>query len=199
VVPTFSRQIAAGGPVTVTHPDMVRYFMTIPEAVGLVLQSCAQGDGGEIFVLDMGVPVKIAALARQMIELSGLKPEVDIEIEYVGLRPGEKLFEELKCRGEDFRPTRHPRIMSFVHQPEPLARVQSALARLEEEMYTLEAAEVKNRIRQLVPEYVPYLPMDDLKRAAYGLAEGPAIATVTLRTVPELFVQNKAAVMAGAS
>lgn len=199
VVPTFSRQIAAGGPLTVTHPDMVRYFMTIPEAVGLVLQGCAQGDGGEIFVLDMGEPVKIAALARQMIELSGLVPDVDIEIKYVGLRPGEKLFEELQCRGEDFRPTRHPRIMSFIHQPEPLALVQSALARLEEEMYTLEAAEVKNRIRQLVPEYVPYLPVDDLKRAAYGLAEDPAIATVTLRTVPELFVQNMPAVMAGAS
>jgi FlaA1/EpsC-like NDP-sugar epimerase len=147
----------------------------------------------------MGQPIRIAALARQMIELSGLQPDVDIEIKYVGLRPGEKLFEELKCRGEDFRPTRHPRIMSFIHRPEPLALVQSALARLEEEMYSIEPAEVKNRIRQLVPEYVPYLPVDDLKRAAYGLAEGPAIATVTLRTVPELFVQNMPAVMERAS
>jgi FlaA1/EpsC-like NDP-sugar epimerase len=166
VVPTFARQIAAGGPVTVTHPEMVRYFMTIPEAVGLVLQSCAQGKGGEIFVLDMGKPVNISALARQMIELSGLEPEVDIELQYVGLRPGEKLFEELQCRGENFRPTRHPRIMSFVHQPQPLAQTQSALARLAEGMYSLEAAEVRNRIRLLVPEYVPYTGDDSPQRAS---------------------------------
>jgi FlaA1/EpsC-like NDP-sugar epimerase len=155
VVPTFAQQIAAGGPVTVTHPDMVRYFMTIPEAVGLVLQGCAQGEGGEIFVLDMGEPVKIAALARQMIELSGLRPEVDVEIEYMGLRPGEKLFEELRCRGEDFRPTVHPRIMSFVNPPESLARLGCAFARLEEEIYSLQAVEVRQRIRSLVPEYLP--------------------------------------------
>ena len=136
VVPTFAQQIAAGGPITITHPDMVRYFMTIPEAVGLVLQACSQGDGGEIFVLNMGEAVKIATLARQMIELSGLRPEVDIEIKYVGLRPGEKLFEELQCRGENFRPTTHPRIMSFVHPAEPLPRLQATLARLEEEMYS---------------------------------------------------------------
>jgi FlaA1/EpsC-like NDP-sugar epimerase len=197
VVPTFSRQIAAGGPLTVTHPDMVRYFMTIPEAVGLVLQGCAQGAGGEIFVLDMGVPVKIAALARQMIELSGLEPEVDIEIEYVGLRPGEKLFEELKCRGDDFRPTRHPRIMSFVHQPEPLAQVQSAFARLEEEMYSLRAAEVRNRICLLVPEYVPYSPEDDVARGAYGSKQSPAVLAGSFQPVLAPFVQDMPAAMAG--
>ena len=199
VVPTFSRQIAAGGPVTVTHPDMVRYFMTIPEAVGLVLQSCAQGDGGEIFVLDMGEPVKIASLAHQMIELSGLKPGVDIEIEYVGLRPGEKLFEELKCRGEDFRPTRHPRIMSFVHQPEPFAQVQSALARMEEEMYALPAAEVRDRICLLVPEYVPYSPGHEAERAAAHSPESPAIAAEAFGIVPAQLVQNIPVAMAGAS
>jgi FlaA1/EpsC-like NDP-sugar epimerase len=153
VVPTFTRQIAAGGPVTVTHRDMVRYFMTIPEAAGLVLQGCAQGQGGEIFVLDMGVPVKIADLARQMIELSGLKPDVDIEIKYVGLRPGEKLFEELKCHGEDHRATRHPRIMSFICQTETLAELRSAFARLEADLYSLEPAALRHRLCQLVPEY----------------------------------------------
>src|ERR1017187_2720427 len=125
VVPIFTSQIAAGGPVTVTHPDMLRYFMTIPEAAGLVLQSCAQGQGGETFVLDMGQPVKIAELARQMIELSGLKPEVDIEIKFVGLRPGEKLFEEITCKGEAYRPTRHPRIMQFVTVPEDWRKINA--------------------------------------------------------------------------
>jgi FlaA1/EpsC-like NDP-sugar epimerase len=197
VVPTFTRQIAAGGPVTVTHPDMVRYFMTIPEAVGLVLQSCAQGGGGDIFVLDMEQPINIAALARQMIELSGLQPDVDIEINYVGLRPGEKLFEELKCRGENFCPTRHPRIMSFIHQPEPLARVQSALARLEEEMYSINAMEVKKRIRRLVPEYLPYEPADSLEGVASKSTESPAIKAEVFGPSRASFAQSSPVAMAG--
>jgi FlaA1/EpsC-like NDP-sugar epimerase len=197
VVPTFTRQIAAGGPITVTHPDMVRYFMTIPEAVGLVLQSCAQGAGGDIFVLDMGQPINIAVLARQMIELSGLQPDLDIEIKYVGLRPGEKLFEELKCRGENFRPTRHPRIMSFIHQPEPLALVQSALARLEEEMYSIEPAEVKNRIRRLVPEYLPYLPAESWEGASSGAKESAAIELGVFSRLQAPLVRNLPAAMAG--
>lgn len=157
VIPTFKRQIAAGGPVRVTHPDVTRYFMTIPEAVGLVLQSAAQGSGGEIFVLDMGKPVKIADLARQLIELSGLRPDEDIEIEYVGLRPGEKLFEELSYKGENIDQTTHPKIMRFVSEPLPLKEVRQILAELMVELHQVEADQLKLRLKKAVPEYEPYL------------------------------------------
>lgn len=115
VVPLFKRQIAEGGPVTVTHPEVERYFMTIPEAVQLVIQAGAMGRGGEVFVLDMGKPVKIVDLARDLIALSGLEPEADIGIEFTGLRPGEKLFEELLTAEEGVNATRHSQI--FVARP----------------------------------------------------------------------------------
>lgn len=115
VIPTFKRQIAQGGPVTVTHPDMVRYFMTIPEAAQLVIQAGAMGRGGEIFILDMGKPVKIVDLAKDLIRLSGFEPDVDIKIQFTGIRPGEKLYEELLTAEEGVTSTKHSRI--FVAKP----------------------------------------------------------------------------------
>ena len=111
VIPLFQRQIAAGGPVTVTHPDIERYFMTIPEAARLVVQASIMGKGGEIFILNMGEPVKIVDLARNLIQLSGLEPDVDIKIEFTGLRPGEKMYEELLMAQETTIPTLDSRIM----------------------------------------------------------------------------------------
>ncbi|MBE3576262.1 MAG: polysaccharide biosynthesis protein [Limnochordales bacterium] len=113
VIPIFKRQIAAGGPVTVTHPEMKRYFMTIPEAVQLVLQAGAMGEGGEIYVLRMGQPIRIVDLAREMIRLSGLEPDVDIKIEFTGIRPGERLFEELHTDVETVEPTPHKDIVKL--------------------------------------------------------------------------------------
>ncbi|MCP5519038.1 MAG: polysaccharide biosynthesis protein [Verrucomicrobiales bacterium] len=157
VIPIFNRQIAAGGPVKVTHPEVTRYFMTIPEAVGLVLQSAAQGEGGEIFVLDMGKPVKIVDLARQLIELSGLRPDVDIEIEFVGLRPGEKLFEEISHHGENMADTHHPKIMRFVSQPRRIEEVRAFLDLLADQLHTAERNKLKMMLKEAVPEYQPYL------------------------------------------
>jgi FlaA1/EpsC-like NDP-sugar epimerase len=157
VIPTFKKQIAAGGPVTVTHPEMTRYFMTIPEAVGLVLQSAAQGQGGEIFVLDMGKPVKIVDLARQLIDLSGFKPGEDIDIVFSGLRPGEKLFEELSHHGENISPTHHPKIMRFVSQPLPLKQVREFYDELTTQLDEAEPNQLKLLLQQVVPEYKPWL------------------------------------------
>jgi FlaA1/EpsC-like NDP-sugar epimerase len=119
IIPTFERQLAQGGPLTVTHPEIRRFFMTIPEAVQLVLQACSMGEGGEIYVLDMGEPVRILDLARDFIELNGFRPDVDIEIRFIGLRPGEKLFEELFSHQEVMVETPHPKIRVAKGGPAP--------------------------------------------------------------------------------
>jgi FlaA1/EpsC-like NDP-sugar epimerase len=155
VIPVFHRQIADGGPVKVTHPAMTRYFMTIPEASLLVLQSAAQGTGGEIFILDMGRPVKIVDLARQMIELSGLKPDTDIQIEFTGVRPGEKLFEEVTRQGENFAATAHPKIFRFLSPPEELARVRQTLQRLRDNLHRLDGEALKLMLQAVLPDYQP--------------------------------------------
>lgn len=155
VVPLFNKQIAAGGPVKVTHPEVTRYFMTIPEAVGLVLQSAAQGQGGEIFLLDMGKPVKILDLARQLIQLSGRVPDQDIRIEFTGLRPGEKLFEELCYQGENVTSTSHPKIRRLLCDAVPLKRVRHILNDLIWQSDLLEPDQLKQLLKWAVPEYQP--------------------------------------------
>ena len=157
VVPLFRKQIARGGPLTVTHPDINRYFMTIPEAVGLVLQSATMMEGGDIFVLDMGEPVKIADLARQMIELAGFRPEIDIQIHYIGLRKGEKLYEELQHIDEQHLPTAHPRIMRFVSEPYDYEKVLSFFSDFEAIMHEDDVDAQKRLLNRFVPEYTPQL------------------------------------------
>ncbi|MFP4352426.1 MAG: polysaccharide biosynthesis protein [Puniceicoccaceae bacterium] len=156
VIPTFRRQIARGGPLTVTHPEVTRYFMTIPEAVGLVLQAASMGAGGEIFLLDMGEPVKIIDLARQMIQLSGFEPETEIGIEITGLRPGEKLFEELNYSTESSDETDHPRIRRLRGTSVGADRFGEWIAALEEDLPDLEGPALKERLKEMVPEYTPF-------------------------------------------
>lgn len=152
VVPVFRRQIAAGGPVTVTHPDVVRYFMSIPEAVGLVLQSAAISSGGEIFVLDMGEPVRIQDMARQMIELHGYTPDSDIEIRFTGLRPGEKLYEEPIHKMENVRPTSHPKVLHLERADEP-AGICEAVREMAPRLTIESAGALRDWLAGMVPEY----------------------------------------------
>ncbi len=153
VVPLFKEQIAAGGPVTVTHPDMRRYFMTIPEAVELVIQAAAMGQGDEVFMLDMGEPVKIVDLANDLIALSGLQPGVDIEIEFSGVRPGEKLYEELYTEGEEADATTHPKILVARQGQLDIARLEKLIEELRRAVAQSDEPAVRRLIPQIVPEY----------------------------------------------
>lgn len=155
VVPLFREQIAKGGPVTVTHPDMKRYFMTIPEACQLVLQAGAMGRGGDILLLDMGEPMKIVDLARDLIRLSGLVPDEDIEIQFTGTRPGEKLFEELAVDAEGVDKTKHPKIYSGRLRPYPMKDVESGLAELHRLSDGHDGLSIRRAFKAVVPEYTP--------------------------------------------
>ncbi|MFC1792407.1 polysaccharide biosynthesis protein [Planctomycetota bacterium] len=153
VVPIFKKQIAEGGPVTVTHPEMKRYFMTVPEASQLVLQAASMGKGGEIFVLEMGEPVKIVDLARELITLSGFRPGEDIEMIFTGPRSGEKLFEELSIEGEDMQRTRHPKISIWKNIPMDRERLWAGINELVTITKTQTYTEIVQKIKELVPEY----------------------------------------------
>jgi FlaA1/EpsC-like NDP-sugar epimerase len=153
VIPIFRRQIRDGGPVTVTHPDMTRYFMTIPEAVQLVIQSAALSDGGETFILDMGAPVRIVDLAHDLIRLSGLDPERDVEIQFTGVRPGEKLFEELSTDTEGLARTMHPKIFVGSDDPPALTELRPELEALTNLCVHGDAFHVRRCLSRLVPEY----------------------------------------------
>jgi FlaA1/EpsC-like NDP-sugar epimerase len=152
VVPLFEKQIAEGGPVTVTHPDIIRYFMTIPEAVSLVLQSACYAQGGEIFVLDMGEPVKIADMARNLIQLAGYEPDVDIAIEYTGLRPGEKLYEERLMAEEGLRETAN----HMISVARPIKMDDAALTRDLRELAAAlqdESTDIRPLLQRVVPTF----------------------------------------------
>jgi len=158
-IPLFQSQIKAGGPVTVTDPEMTRYFMTIPEASQLVLQAGSLGEGGEIFILEMGTPVNIAEMARDLIRLSGKEPDRDIKIVYTGLRPGEKLYEELITHGEGIVSTKHEKIMVLRRDDETntthRAQVLADLAELVSDANAHDAARIKTTLKRLVPDYTP--------------------------------------------
>ena len=154
VIPLFKKQIEAGGPVTVTHPDIIRYFMTIPEAVSLVLQAGTYAHGGEIFVLDMGSPVKIDTLARNLIKLSGMKPDIDIKVEYTGLRPGEKLYEEKLMAEEGLKKTRNELIHIGCPIPFEVETFLKELQTLMDMAYT-NAEDIREKVEEVVTTYHP--------------------------------------------
>jgi len=155
VVPIFEQQIANGGPVTVTHPDARRYFMTIPEAVQLVLQASSMGRGGEIFVLDMGEPVRILDLVHNLVRLSGLEPDRDIKVVFTGLRPGEKLFEELALEGEGIKPTSHEKIRVLDGGQVTFEQVSAWLKELTLLVGSKNVHGLITKLNKIVPEYSP--------------------------------------------
>ncbi len=167
VIPYFKKQIAEGGPITVTHPEITRYFMTIPEACQLVLEAGNMGNGGEIYLFDMGQPVRIVDLAKKMIKLSGLSLGKDIQIEYIGLRPGEKIAEELLSDAENTTPTHHPKITIAKIKPFEYGVVSDVIGELITMLAREDNEEIVLKMKQIVPEFISnnsiYEALDDLK------------------------------------
>ena len=187
VIPLFKKQIAAGGPVTVTHPDIVRYFMTIPEAVSLVLQAGVNAEGGEIFVLDMGQPVKIAELAQNLIRWSGFEVDTDIKIKYTGLRPGEKLYEEILMDEEGLQSTENERI----HIGKPIEFDEEEFLKDLEELYQSAYAEtdhMKKIVKKIVPTY--NLRKSDIVRDQRIQAEWKKEFQDTSSKLPDAFLNR---------
>jgi len=175
VLPIFQQQIVEGGPVTITHADVTRYFMTIPEAVQLVLQASTMGKGGEIFVLDMGEPVRIQDLATNLIRLSGLQPEIDINLVYTGLRPGEKLYEELSLEAEDTKPTSHDKIRVLDGGLRDFRQVRSWVDELSALVMAKNIGGLVSTLQHIVPEYTPsegLLAQCDVDRHDFALRRG---------------------------
>ena len=155
VIPIFEQQIAARMPVTVTHPEVTRYFMSIPEAAQLILQAGAMAEGGEIFILDMGQPVRIADMARDLIRLHGLEPDRDVTIRFTGLRPGEKLYEELITEGEGIVPTLHEKIRVIRGRHCDAAALDRDIDALIELAKQSDIPAIKAKLHEIVPEYTP--------------------------------------------
>jgi len=176
VIPIFKKQIAAGGPVTVTHPEMRRFFMTIPEACQLVLQASAVATGGQICVLDMGQPVKIVDLARNLILLSGLKPEKDIKIQFTGMRPGEKLYEELSTLLEDTIPTEHEKVRIFVGNGVPEGNVHRWLDELRDLCAARDTGRLMIALKEIVLDYSP--SADLLRRVVEATDHRPRVSVL---------------------
>jgi FlaA1/EpsC-like NDP-sugar epimerase len=155
VIPLFQKQIKNGGPITVTHPEVTRFFMTIPEACQLILQAGAMGNGGEIFILDMGTPIKIADMAKDLIRLSGFEPDLDLKIEYIGLRPGEKLYEELITEGEGILPTSHEKIMVLSGAECNVQMLNGKIDEIINLAGNQNVKQIKSRLKEILPEYTP--------------------------------------------
>ena len=153
VIPLFRRQIETGGPITITDPEVIRYFMTIPEACRLVLEAAFMGEGNDIFIFDMGEPVKIVDLAKRMIELSGLRPNTDIEIKYIGLRPGEKLYEELLYNKEASIPTTHPKIFRSQTIERDYEQINQLICALIQTATTGNSLETVRQMKEITPAF----------------------------------------------
>ena len=154
VIPRFQEQISKGGPVTVTHPEIIRYFMTIPEACSLVLEAVTMGNGGEVFLFDMGEPIKILDLAKKMIKLAGLTPGKDIDIQFTGLRPGEKLYEELLNKKEEVIPTHNKKILIAKVMEYDYEHISVSIETLINFAINNKDEEVVKQMKRIVPEYI---------------------------------------------